>query len=385
MSEWIEAREVCRLLGVKPQTLYAYVSRGRIRSAPDARDPRRALYAAADAALLAHKRARGRKAADVAAGAIAWGEPVLVSSITTVAFGRLYYRGLDAVDLAETETFEGVARLLRGDQASGAPRRLRSPPPSGSNMRARLFAVLADRACVDPPLARSAEADWGGMAATLLDVVTDAVCGVVESGAIHERLARAWGLGSQGQDLVRRALVLLADHELNASTFAARVAASTGASLSAAVLAGLAVLTGPHHGGAHQAVTDLAVEARRLGPGETVTARLAFWRPAPGFGHPLYPDGDPRARAVLGAFSPPQAHRDLNAAMTAAHGGSDSANVDFALSALAGALDLPPDAPFILFAVARTAGWIAHAIEQARTGALIRPRARYEGISPREV
>jgi citrate synthase len=174
--------------------------------------------------------------------------------------------------------------------------------------------------------------------------------------------------------------VLLADHELNPSTFAARVAASTGASLSASAMAGLAALTGHRHGGAHEAVARLAAEAERLDSQDAVAARLAFWTSTPGFGHPLYPDGDPRARALLNAFTPPRAYLALSAAVADATGAHD--NVDFALAAMTRSLALPPDAPFILFAVARCAGWVAHAMEQVATGAIIRPRARYVGIGP---
>ena len=125
---------------------------------------------------------------------------------------------------------------------------------------------------------------------------------------------------------------------------------------------------------------SLAEEAARSGPQEVVAARLAHWRPTPGFGHPLYPDGDPRARALLGAFPAPAGLGDLSAAVEAATG--QRGNVDFALAALAADLGLPADAPFVLFAVARCAGWLAHSIEQSATKSPIRPRARYTGVAP---
>jgi citrate synthase len=166
---------------------------------------------------------------------------------------------------------------------------------------------------------------------------------------------------------------------LNPSTFAARVAASTGASLSAAALAGLSALTGPLHGGMAARVGRLAAEAALAGPDEAA-ARLAHWTSTPGFGHPLYPDGDPRARALLRLFSVPPALESLREAVEAATGEHD--NVDFALIALTERLGLPPDAPFVIFAIARCAGWLAHALEQAAGGSVIRPRARYVGSAP---
>jgi len=100
----------------------------------------------------------------------------------------------------------------------------------------------------------------------------------------------------------------------------------------------------------------------------------------PGFDHPLYPDGDPRAAALLSALAPPPPLDELRAATEAATGLSP--NIDFALVSLARGLKLPIDAPFILFATARSAGWTAHAIEQLQSGRLIRPRARYVGAPP---
>src|SRR5579871_4972068 len=115
-------------LRVRPQTLYAYVSRGRVRAEPDPDEPRRSRYRASDVAALAERQSRGRKAADVALAAIAWGEPVLASAITTVRDGRLYYRGQDAVRLSDAATFEEVARLLRGGLGVPPDEGLPTPP-----------------------------------------------------------------------------------------------------------------------------------------------------------------------------------------------------------------------------------------------------------------
>ena len=381
MSDWLTADEALLRLRVRPQTLYAYVSRGRVRAEPDPAEPRRSRYRASDVAALAERKARGRKASDVAVGAIAWGEPVLASAITTVAGGRLYYRGQDAVRLSDAATLEEVARLLRG--GLGLPPDEAEAAPAGPTAAARAFAAFAARAATDPPAQDRAADDLAGEAAGLLDLMAAAAAGPEgwaprdeEAGAIHERLGRAWRAPREGWDAIRRALVLLADHELNASTFAARVAASTGASLAAAVLAGLSALSGPRHGGMAARVERFAAEAPRRGWRKA----LAPGQPPPGFGHALYPDGDPRAEALLGAIQPPAALLQLRHTVEAETG--QKANVDFALVALRLTLGLPAEGPFALFAVARTAGWLAHAIEQLTTGQVIRPRARYVGPAP---
>jgi len=381
MSDWLSTEEALTRLRVRPQTLYAYVSRGRVRAEPDPTEPRRSRYRASDVAALTERKARGRKAADVAVAAIAWGEPVLASAITTVRYGRLYYRGQDAARLSDTATLEEVARLLRG--GLGLPPDEGQTAPAGPTAQSRAFAAFALRAAADPPAQGRNAADLASEAARLLDLMAAAVAGPEghvqreeEAGAIHERLARAWRAPRDQWDAIRRALVLLADHELNASTFAARVTASTGASLAAAVLAGLCALSGPRHGGMAARVEAFAAEAARVGWRKA----LRSGEPPPGFGHALYPDGDPRAAALLGAIEVPRALVALRHDIEAATG--HRANVDFALAALRQSLGLPAEAPLALFALARTAGWLAHAIEQITTGAVIRPRARYVGPAP---
>ena len=378
MTDWLDGAAATARLGVKPQTLYAYASRGRVEARPDPDDSRRSLYRAEDIDRLVRSKLRGRRPADVAEGAMAWGEPVLASAITAIQGGRLYYHGADAAGLADTETLEQVALRLWGCRDPDVFARTTGPRVrlKGSAL-ARTLAAMAMRAGVDAPAAGRAPAGLWREGAGLLADLAGALGDGVTPEPLHLMLASAWGLEAGRADVIRRALVLLADHELNASTFAARVAASTGASLAAAVLAGLATLSGPRHGGAGARVSALIEEAGRIGPEAAARAWLERGEFPAGFGHPLYPQGDPRAASLFGAFDPGPELQALKAAGEQLTG--QPANIDFALAAMTRALSLPDDAPLALFALGRSAGWIAHALEQLQTGALIRPRARYVG------
>ena len=379
MSDWLTAQEVMDRLGLKPQTLYAYVSRGLIEAREGEGDARRSLYRASDVGLLEYRKLRGRRRAMVAEDAIAWGEPVLASEITTIAHGKLWYRGQDAEGLCQTAKLEDVARLLWNCGSARFPTQHWSIPTG--EVKSLLFAALGHRAAHDAPMqGRSAE-DLYLEAASLLDLVADVVAGGSGVGPIHSRLGRAWNCRRAGSELIRKALVLLADNELNASTFAARVTASTGASLAASVLAGLAALSGPRHGGMAGQVEGFLEETKDSTAIDAINGYLADGSPIPGFNHPLYPDGDPRARCLLDGIKLPNDFAELAAAANGMPGLKP--NIDFALAAMTRHLDLPPDTPFLIFAIARTTGWIAHALEQHKTGRLIRPRARYTGPTPR--
>jgi len=421
---WISAQDALRILGVRPQTLYANVSRGRIRARPDPQDSRRSEYREEDV-LRAARQARGRrKVATIAAEAIEWGDPVLPSSISTVVDGRHWYRGQDAIALAASAALEDIAALLwqtepltftpaRGGEKSGRnanDRRADAQETSGRRSAARSTggvknnAVTPDGEASRPPLS-SSPALTAGLAvmaqragrdlptigrtpATLRaearDVMADLCAAMLGAPvpaevALHHHICELWGQPAAA-NFVRRALVLMADHELNASAFSVRVTISTGASLAAGVLAGLATLSGPLHAGATQAVATLAEEARQHGPDGAVRACLAQGRALPGFGHPLYPDGDPRAAMLLATSKPPLHYRRLAEYVEASVG--EIASVDFALTAGCARHGLPPDSPFVLFALGRCVGWLAHALEQAQAQRLIRPRARYIGVAP---
>jgi citrate synthase len=391
---WLTAPQALQLLRVRPQTLYANVSRKRIRAKPDPQDSRRSLYLEADVHRMARQRGRQRKAAAVAAGTLEWGDPILSSAVSTVVAGRLYYRGVDAVMLADHKTVEEVAHLLwgtpgvdglavrpaGGTAVSTAGRRARSGP--GPLQRA--FLALGQRAGSDLASHGRALAVLQAEAASVLDTLAEAMLDArpvprKRPGAmpgLHERVAAGWQRPDVA-DLARRALILLADHELNASTFATRVAVSTGAPLAAGVLSGLATLSGPLHGRASQGVLALVAGVERAGAEATVREWLLQGRPIAGFGHPLYPSGDLRAAVLLQRFALPAPYAELRAVVERLI--CEHPNVDFALAALTRVFDLPRDAPLVLFALARCAGWLAHALEQVTTGHPIRPRARYTG------
>jgi citrate synthase len=202
---------------------------------------------------------------------------------------------------------------------------------------------------------------------------------------LHQQVARAWAAENKhAPDLIRRALVLLADHELNASTFTARCAASTGLNLYDAVIAGLAALKGPKHGGAGVLASQLVKTLIDRDVAPMVRERVALGERFAGFGHGVYKRGDPRAQSLLNALSragaPRKFTREVPERIAEATG--EFVNIDYALAVLVHALRLPAGSELALFAMARSVGWIAHASEQLQFGKLIRPRARYVGPAP---
>lgn len=367
---WLTAEEALARLGSKPQSLYANVSRGRIRAKPDPTDKRRSLYQSEDVDRLA-ARARGRRSAQaVASGTMSWGEPVLPSAISTVSGGRLYYRGRDAAVLADTATLEDIVTLLW----VGEWELSRHTPVETPSFEAALAALAEMTAHARPsagPGVRALRAEAG----RVLGCVAAALIG--GEGQLHQRLARHFQRPEAADDL-RRTLILLADHELNASTFAVRITVSTGASLAAGALSGFAALSGPRHGSAPLEIMGLADDVR--GSEAALRDWLGEGRVIPGFGHRLYPGGDIRARALLAQLDLTPPYRAL--ARAGEKLGGEPPNVDFALAALTATYGLPRTGPMTIFALARTVGWVAHMLEQAETGHLIRPRAIYVGTPP---
>ncbi|MBX7079966.1 MAG: MerR family transcriptional regulator [Nannocystaceae bacterium] len=397
----LDARTAAARLGVDVRTLYAYAARGLVRSRPGPHG-RRHLYDPDDIdRLLVRKRARAGHGA-VAAAALRFGEPVLDSAITALGEGDIRYRGHALSRLvADGVGFERVAELLW----SGAlPARVQ-PWTALPLPWSRLRAVLQAPGAAIPRLAWVAS--WIGLAhgAALED---DAIAGaralvatlamalawppVPSRGrgstpTVAERCA--WALGCaehpRKRAAIELALVVSADHELNASAFGVRVAASTGADLAASVAAGLHVMSGPRHGAASRLLEQLL---ERAGAPSRVPAlvreRLRLGERIPGFGHPIYPAGDPRVPPLLAcarAMAPrSQRWLTLESLLRAmAERGRDAPNLDAGLVAITIACGLPPGTATGLFALGRTAGWIAHALEQRAAGFILRPRARYVG------
>lgn len=387
------AREAADRLGVKLDTLYAYVSRGRLRSVavPGSRQRR---YALPEVEALRDAAAAPPHGAETEALT-----PVIASAICLIENGRLYYRGQDAIELAASASLEEVARLLWQDtgppaDATPEPAGARKATPHAAAEEARFGLIercqmrLATLAAADLPALDLTRAGVVRTGWRILHALAGCVAPVAPSDdPLHAQLAATWGLDEAGADLLRRCLVLLADHELNASTFVARCVASTGATPYAVIAAALAALSGRLHGGASARAEALFQEIARKGgdPLPLMAARLARGEDLPGFGHFLYPEGDPRAAAIFLALrnAAPAARETAEAAIAAGTRLTGRlSNVDFALAAATTALGLPPNAALGLFVVGRTAGWIAHAIEQYESGVLIRPRARYSGPRP---
>lgn len=395
-DSWITAAAAVRALGVSRPTLYAYVSRGMLRSAPKPGGTRERLYSRDDVERLRRRAEARRDPKSVAAHALDRGTPLLESAITLIDGGRLYYRGYDAVELARTRSIAEVASLLWTRTFDAIPpERLAAPsvrvaPGGDLPFLAHAQATLAAAATHDPlafDLRPEAVAASGGR---ILGVMTRAATGRKGDGAaIDAQLASFWRVRRQDADVIRAALILCADHELNVSAFTARCVASAGATPYAAVIAGISALEGIRHGGLTVRVESMLESMRGARNGRAAVAeRLRQGLEISGFGHPLYRAGDPRATELFALLRARHARSaELRFALDVADAATALRNehpsLDFALATVTRVLGLPRGAGLTLFAIGRTIGWIGHAIEQYATGRLIRPRARYVGESPR--
>lgn len=396
-SPLLTTEEVALRLGVKPATVYAYVSRGLLPSRRNA-DGKGSLFAKSDVdAFVA-----GRKRTST---------PSIQTGITLIKDGNVYYRGRDACVLARTADFESVTTLLwTGDleHVALAPQRdlltlasdVIAPLPLTARTTDRLRVIVAAAAAADPLRFDTTPAAVIATGRTMLGTMVSALPHA--SGVTHMKIWAGEQAGTRPLSevlwhrlttelpmpgdyrLLDAALILLADHDIAASTLAARVAASTRAHPYAVVGAGLAVLDGPYHGAASGLAYALLAEAMtKNDPVVTVADHLRTGA-VPGFGHGLYPDGDPRATTLLEMLGDGRVRETAARVAEAIRSRSGAhPNIDFALAAVALHHGMPADAGEAIFAVARTAGWLAHALEEYNDRpSRFRPNGQYSGKDP---
>jgi citrate synthase len=368
------------------------VSRGFVRSEPEPGRPRERRYAREDVERLRLRAEERRNPEKAAEHALRWGVPVLESALTLIADGKLYYRGHDACDLARTRSVEEVAALIWTGSFEtdlfDTPLHVISGAAASADLPfvSRAQSVLPIVAARDP-LAfdlrprNVAQSGW-----RILNLLTSVAAASPElEDTIERTLVRAWNVRRKNAEaLLRAALILCADHELNVSAFSARCVASAGSNPYPVVVAGLAALEGTRHGGVTARVDALWEELRRSRDlPDALADRMRRGESIEGFGHRLYPKGDPRAKLLLELLPDTREvafARALAAAAEEVVG--EAPTVDFALVAAQHALSLPRGAALTLFALGRTIGWIAHAMEQYEQKAVIRPRAKYVGERP---
>jgi citrate synthase len=402
VTEWIGAGAAARRLGIKPATLYSYVSRGVLRRRTG-QDGRTSLFDAGEVESLAR---RGRPRHPGA------GEFVIESALTEITSERTCYRGLDITALAARYELEDAAWLLwtgeltgreRGSWRAAEPalragRAAQAALPPGTLPLERFGVIVpalaaADplRLQLDPPAVIAAgQAIMAGLVDCLPAPGGPGPAGDSPGGgaSLTDRLWAKLCPGPPDEGLkgaLRAALVLLADHELAASTFAARVAASVRADPYAVVATGLGAAGGALHGGASLGVE--AMLAAAAGPQDVTRAVGSLLRRGeriPGFGHFVYRAGDPRAAFLLAeirARAPGSPRLEVADALVreVVGRGLPTPNIDFALAVLASVAGMVAGAAEAVFAVARTAGWIGHALEEYARHAPLRPRARYTG------
>ncbi|MFF4320763.1 citrate synthase [Streptomyces sp. NPDC001568] len=394
----LTTQEAALALGVKPATVYAYVSRGQLTSR---RDPvgRGSTFDAGEVEALAR---RSRREAAAPAGELS-----VRTSLTLIEDDRYWFRGVDAVELASRYPYEEVAEWLwTGEprpgasfaappEALAAARRAVAALPEHSGPVDRLRVAVAAAAVTDPLRFDLSEEAVLGSARSLVPTLAGALPergpaagdGAPVARELWSRLTAA-DPEPRALEVLDLALGLLTDHDLAASTLAVRVAASARAHPYAAVSAGLGALEGPLHGAAGRLAHRMLVEVLERGGAAPVVAEyLRAGRPVPGLGHRLYRGEDPRAGALFGRLGDlPQAAPALGAArdvaaVMARHG--LHANVDLALAVLTVSCGMRAEAGETVFAVARTAGWIAHALEEYQERPLrMRPSGQYQGPRP---
>jgi citrate synthase len=367
-ENYLTTAEVARRLQVKPETIYAYVSRGLLTSVR-ARGRRGSLFASADVERLASRSIEHSGVVER-----------IESELTLLQDDELYYRGHSVRDLAATSTPEAVARLLWTGQLSDhqpfdAPRpsvllarSAMAVVPSSARLTDQLRVAVAVLGAADPLRFDLSPGSITAAAEALIGTLVAALPGPTARDP-KTLGARLWPkLSSQPPrpEVLDQTLILLADHGLAVSTVAARVAASARANLYSVVSAGLGALDGQYHGAAPTLAYEFLHRAQR-DPLGALSDQLRSGEPFPGFGHKIYKQHDPRAEVLLGLLGD---HPIVETVTTLADRTPAFPNSDLAVAAMMHAYDLRPDAGDALFALARIVGWTAHALEEYAAPAL---------------
>lgn len=385
------------MLQVRVETVYAYVSRGLLASVR--RGQRGSLFDPAVVDAFAAARGGARRATPPS-----WRGPVLDTRVSCVADGRLYYRGVDAAELAAAATFETAANWLWTGKAEPTEFHAQQEPrdaataaaaalPAQAETMARLrVAVVAGATGDQSRYDRRADAvvtTARGLVATMVEALPASRRS--RRGGVGRSIAqRLWSrLAGTPADpdllaCLNSALILLMDHDLAVSTVAARAAASARAHPYAVVATGLSAMEGPLHGTV-SSYAHLVLQHVIAGDAAVVVAEhQKADRPVPGVGHPMYPEGDPRAIALLDMLgSCKQASSAVSAARRVAEASGNEPNVDLALAALSVAAGMPSDGGEVIFSIGRSVGWIAHALEEYAEAPLrFRGHGRYHGPRP---
>jgi citrate synthase len=395
VADWIGAAAAAQRLGIKQASLYSYVSRGVLtrRTGPDGRA---SLFDAGEVESLA-RRGRPRREPGTA-------ELIISSALTEIGADRFWYKGLDATMLATSRTFEEVASLLwtgslddaaapwhATGEAIAVGSAAQAALPAGTLPLERLQVIVPALAATDPLRLQLDQpvvvASARGLIAGLADCLPPAAPSAAGTSIAARLAARLCPRPEQPglTAVLQAALVLLADHELAASTLAARVAASVRADPYAVVATGLGAVGGALHGGASLGAELMLAAAREPADAARVVGELIRrGERIPGFGHFVYKTGDPRSVLLLSMIaglapdSPRLAVADAVLAEVRRRALPEP-NIDFALAALADVTGMIRGAGEAVFAVARSAGWLAHALEEYGRNRPIRPRSIYTG------
>lgn len=413
LTDYATAAEAMALLKVRPQTLYAYVSRGWIRSVAQ-KGLKEKLYSREDIARVSQRSLARSGHGPVAASAMNWGEPIFATSITEITEQGPRYRGQLAADLVRSgATFERVAELLwTGTLPASTASAAIWPVPQPTRELSGLAQILAALDAGDNlleafamvvlmlgmrrgPVAQRLQQGNTLLAAREIMQTLVGCCGFIGPAHAFQPLRRGESLvdglvqslamtpTAGNREALRAILILMADHELPPGTLSARVVASTGGTLHSCLASALCATSGVDVGRMYGRVEDFLGHPRGKSVlGKRASSLHAAGQRVPGFDHPLYPKGDPRATVLLDiARARSVGSRELRAIYGFIDDIHASAALlprqELAVVVLCRALGLPRQAAAALFALGRTAGWVAHVLEQRAGGTLLRPRARF--------